>query len=121
MFLDTDHSGLNKFIGPSDENFLLVGPEIERMVEEAPQRIEARYRCTVHLLYTPEISSLKDPLISVKYTPWVPEKHKDKKTAEMTRRRDYSRPSHRIIRATRTASQRGSPVPASGFSRMIDS
>ena len=51
MFLNTDHSGLKKINGPSDENFLLVGPEIERMVEEAPQRIEARYRCTVHLLY----------------------------------------------------------------------
>lgn len=56
MFLNTDHSGLNKFSGPNDENFLLVGPEIVRMVEEAPQRIETRYRCTVHLLYFSKFS-----------------------------------------------------------------
>ena len=50
MFLNTDHSGLNKFSGPKDENFLLVGPEINRMVNEAPQKIKERYACEVHLL-----------------------------------------------------------------------
>ena len=52
MYLDTDHSGLNKFSGPDDENFLLVWREIDRMVKNAPQRIEERYICRVQLLYT---------------------------------------------------------------------
>ncbi|KAL9099731.1 MAG: hypothetical protein Q9163_004809 [Psora crenata] len=37
IYLTTDHSGLNKFHGPQDENFLLLLPEIRRMVQEAPQ------------------------------------------------------------------------------------
>ena len=52
IYLTTDHSGLNKFRGPEDENFLLVRPEIQRMVQTAPQTIKERYHCTVHLLYT---------------------------------------------------------------------
>ncbi|MCJ1426026.1 hypothetical protein MMC29_003928, partial [Sticta canariensis] len=43
MFLTTDHSGLNKFRGPKDPNFRLVGPEIERMIRTAPSEIEAHY------------------------------------------------------------------------------
>ncbi|TVY32007.1 Protein SERAC1 [Lachnellula subtilissima] len=31
MFLDTDHSGLNKFSGSDDQNFALVLPELRRM------------------------------------------------------------------------------------------
>ena len=55
MFLQTDHSGMNKFSGPNDENFLFVGPEIERMVKEAPLRAEERHRCTAYLLYNPTL------------------------------------------------------------------
>lgn len=86
MFLNTDHSGLNKFSGRNEENFLLVGPEIERMVEEAPQRIEARYTCTVHLLYTSIFSSFADYLTFKKHTPWIPGKRKSPKTADMITR-----------------------------------
>ncbi len=35
MYLTTDHSGLNKFHGLEDENFLLGLPEIQRMVQAA--------------------------------------------------------------------------------------
>lgn len=45
MSLKTNHSGLNKFGSSKDENFLMVWPEIERMVRMAPQRIEESYRC----------------------------------------------------------------------------
>lgn len=47
IYLSTDHSGLNKFRGPKDDNFLLVWPEIENIVQMAPQRIKECYRCTV--------------------------------------------------------------------------
>ena len=57
MYLNTDHSGLNKFRGPDDENFLLVWPEIDRMVQNAPQRIEESYTCRVQLLYTLNFSN----------------------------------------------------------------
>lgn len=44
IYLSTDHSGLSKFYSSEDENFLLVRPEIQRMVQKAPQRSEERYR-----------------------------------------------------------------------------
>ncbi len=44
MYLNTDHSGLNKFFGSNDENFILVQAEIRRISQAAPQTIEARYR-----------------------------------------------------------------------------
>ncbi len=44
MYLNTDHSGLNKFFGSNDENFILVQAEIRRIFQEAPQTIEALYR-----------------------------------------------------------------------------
>ncbi|RDW83502.1 putative kinesin light chain 1 protein [Coleophoma crateriformis] len=44
MFLETDHSGLNKFSGADDENFILVRSEIQRMVEDGPSSIIERYR-----------------------------------------------------------------------------
>ena len=44
MYLNTDHSGLNKYFGSNDENFILVQAEICRMFQAAPQTIEARYR-----------------------------------------------------------------------------
>lgn len=39
IYLATDHSGLNKFHGAEDQNFGLVLPEIQRMVQT-----EAQYR-----------------------------------------------------------------------------
>lgn len=62
IYLATDHSGLNKFRGPEDENFLLVRPEIKRMIQRAPQRAEEQYRCTVFLLYSPDFMFFKAPL-----------------------------------------------------------
>jgi len=44
MFLNTDHSGLNKFSGEGDENFALVLPEIRRMVEGGPSIVVERHR-----------------------------------------------------------------------------
>ena len=44
IFLNTDHSGLNKFSGVDDENFALVLPEIRRMVEEGPSIVAERHR-----------------------------------------------------------------------------
>lgn len=34
MYLDTDHSGLNKFFGENDPNFKIVSSVIEKMVRE---------------------------------------------------------------------------------------
>ena len=62
IYLDTDHSGLNKFRGPNDENFLLLRPEIQRIVQTAPSRIEEQHRCTVFLLYAPDFVFFKAPL-----------------------------------------------------------
>ncbi len=45
MYLTTDHSGLNKFHGLEDENFQLVLPEIQRMVQAAQMTIEGRFKC----------------------------------------------------------------------------
>jgi hypothetical protein len=44
IFLNTDHSGLNKFSGEDDENFKLVLPEIRRMVEDGPSIVTERHR-----------------------------------------------------------------------------
>jgi hypothetical protein len=38
MYLDTNHSGLNKFRGEDDENFQLVLPEVKDIVEYAATR-----------------------------------------------------------------------------------
>lgn len=72
MYLNTDHSGLNKFRGPDDENFLLVWPEIDRMVKKAPQKVKERYTCRVQLLYTLYFSLFRASLIIVKHTSRVP-------------------------------------------------
>ena len=50
IYLTTDHSGLNKFRGPEDENFILVRHEIQRLVRTAPEKIDERNRCTAHFL-----------------------------------------------------------------------
>ena len=121
MYLNTDHSGLNKFRGPDDENFLLVWPEIDRMVQNAPQRIEERYTGRVQLLYILNLLLFSASLIRVKNTSRVPKNHKDNNTAQIARRQDYSRLLHLITRVIRTSSQRGSLVPASGFYTMIGS
>lgn len=44
MFLNTDHSGLNKFSGEDDSNYALLLPEIERIVREGPLVILDRQR-----------------------------------------------------------------------------
>lgn len=44
IFLNTDHSGLNKFSGEDDENFALLLPEIRRMVERGPMIVADRHR-----------------------------------------------------------------------------
>ncbi len=44
MFLDTDHSGLNKFSGKDDENFVLVLPEIQRILQDGPLVVADRHR-----------------------------------------------------------------------------
>lgn len=44
MFLETDHSGLNKFSGEDDSNYVLLRPEIERIVREGPSIVLERYR-----------------------------------------------------------------------------
>ena len=50
IFLDTDHSGLNKFGGEDDENVLLVLPEIRRMVEGGASIVADRHRAkSIHL------------------------------------------------------------------------
>ena len=40
----TDHSGLNQLHGVEDENFCLVRPELQRMVQTAPSITEAKCR-----------------------------------------------------------------------------
>ncbi|TVY88425.1 Protein SERAC1, partial [Lachnellula willkommii] len=44
MFLDTDHSGLNKFSGADDENFALVLPELRRMAQGGASIVAKRHR-----------------------------------------------------------------------------
>jgi hypothetical protein len=44
IFLNTDHSGLNKFSGGDDEKFKLVLPEIRRMIRDGSSIVAERYR-----------------------------------------------------------------------------
>ncbi|TVY71302.1 Protein SERAC1, partial [Lachnellula suecica] len=44
IFLNADHSGLNKFSGEHDENFALVLPEIRRIVIHGPSIVAERFR-----------------------------------------------------------------------------
>jgi hypothetical protein len=44
IFLNTDHSGLNKFSGKNDENYALVLPEIQRMVDNGPSIVASRHQ-----------------------------------------------------------------------------
>lgn len=44
IFLHTDHSGLNKFSGTNDENYALVLPEIQRMVNNGPSMVTNRFK-----------------------------------------------------------------------------
>ncbi|KFZ04937.1 hypothetical protein V501_08833 [Pseudogymnoascus sp. VKM F-4519 (FW-2642)] len=44
IFLHTDHSGLNKFSGRNDENYALVLPEIQRMVNNGPSMVTSRFK-----------------------------------------------------------------------------
>lgn len=69
IYLATDHSGLNKFHGPEDENFCLVRPEIQRMVQTALQKIETRYRCMRFFFHVQLVIFVEAPLTSRKRTP----------------------------------------------------
>ena len=73
IYLTTDHSGLNKFHGLEDENFCLVRPEIQRMVQTAPSKIEARYHCMSFVLI-PLAVFVETSLTSCKHTLWSAEK-----------------------------------------------
>jgi len=42
--MNTDHSGLNKFTGADDENYKLLLPEIQRMVENGSPLVADRHR-----------------------------------------------------------------------------
>lgn len=44
IFLNTNHSGLNKYSGFEDENFVLLLPEILRMVEDGRSVVIDRFR-----------------------------------------------------------------------------
>ncbi|KFY07138.1 hypothetical protein V492_07413, partial [Pseudogymnoascus sp. VKM F-4246] len=44
IFLNTDHSGLNKFSGKNDENFALLLPEIQRMIDDGPSIVARRHQ-----------------------------------------------------------------------------
>ncbi|KFY74489.1 hypothetical protein V499_05485 [Pseudogymnoascus sp. VKM F-103] len=44
IFLHTDHSGLNKFSGSNDENYALVLPELQRMVNNGPSMVANRFK-----------------------------------------------------------------------------
>jgi hypothetical protein len=44
MYMDADHSGLNKFSGCDDKNFVLLLPELRRMVENSGSVVADRYR-----------------------------------------------------------------------------
>ncbi|KFY32634.1 hypothetical protein V493_00017 [Pseudogymnoascus sp. VKM F-4281 (FW-2241)] len=44
IFLNTDHSGLNKFSGENDENYALLLPEIQRMVDKGRSVVTSRHQ-----------------------------------------------------------------------------
>jgi hypothetical protein len=44
MYMDADHSGLNKYSGRDDSNFALLLPELRRMVENSGSVVADRYR-----------------------------------------------------------------------------
>lgn len=44
VFLNTDHSGLNKFSGENDENYAWLLPEIQRMVDNSPSIVANRHQ-----------------------------------------------------------------------------
>jgi hypothetical protein len=42
MYMDADHSGLNKFSGRDEKNFLLLLPELCRMVDNSKSVVSCR-------------------------------------------------------------------------------
>jgi hypothetical protein len=46
LYLDTDHSGLNKFSGFDDENFKLVSLGLKALSKDASIIVEQRNKCT---------------------------------------------------------------------------
>ena len=73
MYLRTDHSGLNKYHGSNDEKFLLVQPEIYRMVQGAPKPVEGRCHC-MSPLFCARFMSFAALLISLQHPGWSPER-----------------------------------------------
>lgn len=51
IYMDADHSGLNKFSGQEDRNFKLLLPEIQRMVKYSPSAVADRHRTKGRLLH----------------------------------------------------------------------
>jgi hypothetical protein len=55
MYMDADHSGLNKFSGHDDSNFALLLPELRRMVENSGSVVADRHRskgkATIRMLW----------------------------------------------------------------------
>lgn len=52
--MNTDHSGLNKFLSLNDENFLLVQAEVCRIAQAAPHTIKERHSCMTHDFHAQE-------------------------------------------------------------------
>ncbi|KAF2625473.1 hypothetical protein BU25DRAFT_473452 [Macroventuria anomochaeta] len=44
IYMDADHSGLNKFSGVDDRNFMLLLPELRRMIKDSGSVVADRYR-----------------------------------------------------------------------------
>jgi hypothetical protein len=44
MYMDADHSGLNKFGGVDDRNFMLLLPELQNMIKNGSSMVAERYR-----------------------------------------------------------------------------
>lgn len=44
MYMDADYSGLNKFGGRDGKNFMLLLPELRRMVEDSKPVVADRHR-----------------------------------------------------------------------------
>ena len=58
IYLTTDHSGLNKFHGLEDENFQLVLPEIQRMVQAAQTKVESKFQSMSSFVFSDLLSLL---------------------------------------------------------------
>jgi hypothetical protein len=62
VYLDTDHSGLNKFTGHDDENFRHVSMGIQAIAKEASETVRRRFegKKLLHAWSINSISKEKD-------------------------------------------------------------